>query len=92
MNLQQIEPSELPASNLNTDITSSGNKGTQSSTNLLEGNEMPDDLENIHQKVFDSRKVSTDSGKTRMAYTIFASMLVCGTLYLNITSFFPIFA
>jgi MFS family permease len=26
-----------------------------------------------------------------MAYCIFASMLACGTLYLNITSFFPLF-
>ena len=29
--------------------------------------------------------------KLRMVYSIFASMLVCGTLYLNISSFYPIF-
>ena len=29
--------------------------------------------------------------KKRMVYSIFASMLVCGTLYLNIASFYPIF-
>ena len=29
--------------------------------------------------------------KKRMVYSIFASMLVCGTLYLNIASFYPLF-
>ena len=29
--------------------------------------------------------------KKRMVYSIFASMLVCGTLYLNIASFYPVF-
>ena len=34
---------------------------------------------------------SATPAKDRMAYCIFASMLACGTLYLNITSFFPLF-
>lgn len=29
--------------------------------------------------------------KKRMVYSIFASMLICGTLYLNVASFYPIF-
>ena len=39
----------------------------------------------------EAQKKIEEREKLRMVYSIFASMLVCGTLYLNISSFYPIF-
>ena len=39
----------------------------------------------------EQRKLENQGKKQMMALSIFLSMLVCGTLYLNITSFFPLF-
>ena len=36
-------------------------------------------------------KEQEEKAKLRMVYSIFLSMLVCGTLYLNISSFFPLY-
>lgn len=58
--------------------------------------EVEDDKADEHQKLLKEREsakaaTSESRAKARMAYCIFASMLACGTLYLNITSFFPLF-
>lgn len=60
---------------------------------LLEGE---NDKAEEHQKLLAERQsakaaASEARAKAHMAYCIFASMLACGTLYLNITSFFPLF-
>ena len=39
----------------------------------------------------EASKTVNEFEKKRMVYSIFGSMLVCGTLYLNIASFFPLF-
>ena len=62
------------------------------------GNRQSDALQDAKQSTSDrdftfmnAAKVNEEKAKLRMVYSIFASMLVCGTLYLNISSFYPLY-